>query len=72
VISNVKGVIYGTERDHRQRYLPKNQENEPRGADVDNNGDINAVDASYILSYYAYTSTTKEAIMSLADFMKKK
>ena len=71
MISNVKGVIYGTERDHRQRYLPKNQENEPRGADVDNNGDVNAVDASYILSYYAYVSTTKETPMSMEEYMKK-
>ena len=69
MISNVKGVIYGTERDHRQRYLPKNQENEPRGADVDNNGDVNAVDASYILSYYAYTSTTKEEIMPIEGYI---
>ena len=69
MISNVKGVIYGTERDHRQRYLPKNQENEPRGADVDNNGYVNAVDASYILSYYAYTSTTKEEIMPIEGYI---
>jgi hypothetical protein len=36
------------------------------------NGDINAVDASYILSYYAYTSTTKEEIMPVEEYMKKK
>ena len=27
--------------------------------------------ASYILSYYAYVSTTKEEVMSMEDFMKK-
>ena len=26
-----KVAIYGTERDHRQGHLPKDQENEPRG-----------------------------------------
>ena len=32
---------------------------------------INAVDASIILAYYAYISTTKEDIMSMEEYMKK-
>lgn len=47
-------------------------EAQKKAADLDNNGDINAVDASYILSYYAYTSTTKEEIMPVEEYMKKK
>ncbi|WP_196231534.1 hypothetical protein [Ruminococcus flavefaciens] len=41
-------------------------------ADVNHDSLINAVDASCILSYYAYTSTTKEEIMSVEEYMKKK
>ena len=44
---------------------------EKRMADVNNDKSINAVDASYILSYYAYASTTKEKPLSLEEFMKK-
>lgn len=40
-------------------------------ADVNNDGKINAVDASCILSYYAYTSTAKEAIVSFEEYLKK-
>ena len=32
---------------------------------------IDAVDASKILSYYAYLSTTKEKTVSMEEFMKK-
>lgn len=39
-------------------------------ADVNYDGKINAVDASCILSYYAYTSTAKEAIVSLEEYLK--
>lgn len=39
--------------------------------DVNNDGQINAVDASNILAYYAYLSTTKEDILSLKEYMKK-
>ena len=46
-------------------------ENQMAAADVDHDGKINAVDASNILSYYAYVSTTKEEVMSMEDFMKK-
>lgn len=41
-------------------------------ADVNHDGQINAVDASCILSYYAYVSTTKEEILPLESFLKKK
>ena len=40
-------------------------------ADVNHDGDINAVDASSILAYYAYVSTTKETPMSMEEYMKK-
>lgn len=40
-------------------------------ADVNHDGSINAVDASNILSYYAYVSTTKETPMSMEEFIKK-
>lgn len=39
--------------------------------DVNNDGQINAVDASNILAYYAYLSTTKDDILSLKEYMKK-
>ena len=40
-------------------------------ADVNNDGLINAVDAPCILSYYAYTSTTKdETKKTLEEFLK--
>ena len=47
-------------------------ENQKAAADVDHDGKINAVDASNILSYYAYVSTTKENIKTLEAFMKGK
>ena len=40
--------------------------------DVNNDNQINAVDASCILSYYAYVSTTKDEILPLEAFFKKK
>lgn len=40
-------------------------------ADVNHDGQINAVDASCILSYYAYVSTTKEEIMSIDEYLNK-
>ena len=39
--------------------------------DINNDGQVNAVDASNILAYYAYVSTTKEDAKSLEDFLKK-
>ena len=45
--------------------------NQKLATDVDRNGSINAVDASNILSYYAYTSTEKEGIISMEEFMEK-
>ena len=39
--------------------------------DVDKNGTINAVDASNILSYYAYTATTKEKVKTFEEFLAK-
>ena len=47
-------------------------ENQMLVADVNGDGIVDAVDASNILSYYAYISTSKEDIMSIKDFMKKK
>ncbi len=46
-------------------------ENQKAAADVDHDGKINAVDASNILSYYAYVSTTKEEVVPMEQFMKK-
>ena len=42
-----------------------------KAADVNKDGLINAVDASCILSYYAYTSTTKDTLKkTLEEFLK--
>lgn len=41
-------------------------------ADVNNDGKINAVDASNILAYYAYLSTTKEKTISLAEYINNR
>ena len=38
---------------------------------VDKNNVIDAVDASQILSYYAYSSTTKDEILSLEEFLQQ-
>ncbi|MBO7474095.1 MAG: hypothetical protein J6U00_08880, partial [Ruminococcus sp.] len=40
-------------------------------ADVNNDGMINAVDASIILSYYAYTSTAGDKVLSFEEYLKK-
>lgn len=40
-------------------------------ADVNHDGMIDAIDASNILAYYAYVSTTKETPMSMKEFIKK-
>ena len=40
-------------------------------ADADKNGAVNAIDASYILSYYAYTSTSTGDKDVFEDYMKK-
>ena len=42
-----------------------------KAADVNSDGAVNAVDASHILSYYAYTSTAKEKILTFGEYMKK-
>ena len=47
-------------------------EAQKKAADVDANGAINAVDASYILEYYAYTATTKEKPVTMSEYMAKK
>ncbi len=47
-------------------------ENQILAADVNGDGIVDAVDASNILSYYAYISTSKEEIMSIKEFMKMK
>ncbi|WP_294411663.1 dockerin type I domain-containing protein [uncultured Ruminococcus sp.] len=39
--------------------------------DVNKDGAVNAVDASYVLSFYAYNATSKTKI-SFTDYMKKK
>ena len=39
--------------------------------DVNNDGQINSVDASSILAYYSYVSTTEDDIMSLEAFLNK-
>lgn len=38
---------------------------------MDHDGSVNAVDASSILSYYAYVSTAAEEIMTMDEFLKK-
>ena len=43
-----------------------------KAADVDGNSDVNAVDASYILEYYAYSSTVKDKPMTMTEFMADK
>jgi hypothetical protein len=45
-------------------------EKQKLAADVDHNGSINAVDASCILSYYAYVATTKDDPVSFEEYMK--
>jgi hypothetical protein len=47
-------------------------EEQKLAADVNNDSQINAVDASNILANYAYASTTKEDILSIDEYMKKK
>ena len=47
-------------------------EDQKLAADVNYDGDINAVDASNILAYYAYVATTPEGeAKSLEEYMKK-
>jgi hypothetical protein len=40
-------------------------------SDVDKNGAVNAVDASYVLSFYAYNATSKTKV-TLPEFLKMK
>ena len=40
-------------------------------ADVDKNGSVDAVDASKILAYYAYTGSTEGALMTLSEFISR-
>ena len=41
-------------------------------ADVNNDGLINAVDASDILAYYAYASASNEEAMPIEEYLKNK
>ena len=41
-------------------------------ADVDGNGDINAVDASNILAYYAYMSASPAELLTVQEFMDRR
>ena len=45
-------------------------DNQKTSADVNRDGLINAVDASSILAYYAYVSTTTENIKTIEEFLK--
>ncbi len=38
--------------------------------DVDGNGIVDATDASYILTYYAYKQITKDTVKTFEEFMK--
>jgi hypothetical protein len=47
-------------------------EDQKLSADVNQDKLINAVDASNILAYYAYTATAEEDKVSLNEYMKNK
>ena len=42
-----------------------------KAADVDGNGVINSMDASYILTYYAYCMANPDSSMTMAGYMNK-
>ena len=46
-------------------------ESQKLAADVNRDGKINSIDASGVLSYYAYVSTTSGDVMSIDTFLKK-
>ncbi|MDE6034514.1 MAG: leucine-rich repeat protein [Ruminococcus sp.] len=65
------GVIYGAEDSTAQAYAEKNNytfqsiSSKPRKGDMNNDGNVDAVDGSIILSYYAYLSTLTEGETSM-------
>jgi hypothetical protein len=46
--------------------------NQKKAYDVNNDGKVDAIDASYILCYYVYISVSEGEAITLKEFMKDK